>query len=103
MSQGGGGSAGASCEEPRFVPIPSADSSLNNISNTKSKKSAFVKQIACGGNHNFAITDTNDVYSWGYGDLLALGNGKDQDEPVPKKLSLAKAKDMDADFQVSMV
>ena len=69
----------------------------------KSNKSVFVKQIACGGNHNFAITDTNDVYSWGYGDLLALGNGKDQDEPVPKTINLAKAKGIDADFKVSMV
>lgn len=32
-----------------------------------------VVQIACGGNHNLALTSSNDVYTWGYGDMLALG------------------------------
>ena len=106
MSQTGGGTAGACSKVPRLVSIPLDDSSSSITTSTaKSKKSklAFIKQISCGSNHNFAVTDTNDVYSWGYGDLLALGNGKDQDEPIPKKLNLAKAKNISPDFKVSMV
>ena len=104
MSQAGGGDAGACSKEPRLVSIALSDTSSNTVSTIRPKKSsAFIKKIACGSNHNFAVTETNDVYSWGYGDLLALGNGKDQDEPVPKKLNLTKAKNIDADFEVSMV
>lgn len=35
----------------------------------------FVAEIACGGNHNLALTSSNSVYTWGYGDMLALGHG----------------------------
>jgi regulator of chromosome condensation len=31
------------------------------------------------------------VYTWGYGDLLALGHGKECDEPTPKKVNFKKA------------
>jgi regulator of chromosome condensation len=48
--------------------------------------------IACGANHNLVITSKNDIYSWGYGDMLALGHGKERDELVPKKLNFEKAK-----------
>lgn len=48
--------------------------------------------IACGGNHNLVVTSEGDVYSWGYGDMLALGHGLEQDEPLPKKLNFSKAR-----------
>ena len=51
-----------------------------------------ISSISCGGNHNLALTCDNDVYSWGYGDMLALGHGLEQDEPLPKKLNFTKAK-----------
>ena len=35
-----------------------------------------VSAIACGGNHNLALTDKSEVYSWGYGDMLALGESQ---------------------------
>jgi regulator of chromosome condensation len=53
---------------------------------------AFVVGIGCGGNHNLALTDKNEVYSWGYGDMLALGHGEEKDEVLPKKLNFSKAK-----------
>jgi regulator of chromosome condensation len=53
---------------------------------------AVVKTIACGGNHNLALTDTHELYSWGYGEMSALGHGVDQDEPTPKRVNLARAK-----------
>jgi regulator of chromosome condensation len=46
-----------------------------------------VISIACGGNHNMAVTDKNEIYSWGYGDMLALGHGEERDEPVPKLMN----------------
>lgn len=48
--------------------------------------------IGCGGNHNLALTEKNEVYSWGYGDMLALGHGEEKDEVLPKKLNFSKAK-----------
>lgn len=53
---------------------------------------ARVVGIDCGGNHNLALTDKNEVYSWGYGDMLALGHGEEKDENLPKKLNFTKAK-----------
>ncbi|KAJ1401107.1 regulator of chromosome condensation like protein putative [Ochromonadaceae sp. CCMP2298] len=51
-----------------------------------------IVSIGCGGNHNLALTDKSEVYSWGYGDMLALGHGKDEDERLPRKLNFSKAK-----------
>jgi regulator of chromosome condensation len=48
--------------------------------------------IGCGGNHNLALTTKGEVYSWGYGDMSALGHGKDDDEFLPKKINFEKAK-----------
>ena len=54
--------------------------------------SNFMSSIACGGNHNLAVTTTNEVYTWGYGDMLALGHGFERDEPLPKRINFSKAK-----------
>lgn len=51
-----------------------------------------VSGISCGGNHNIVLTTRNEVYSWGYGDMLALGHGDEKDELLPKKLNFSKAK-----------
>lgn len=48
--------------------------------------------ISCGANHNLVITSTNEIYSWGYGDMLALGHGKERDELVPKRLNFEQSK-----------
>mmetsp|Transcript_13263 Transcript_13263/g.18178 ORF Transcript_13263/g.18178 Transcript_13263/m.18178 type:complete len:552 (+) Transcript_13263:2-1657(+) len=52
----------------------------------------IVTSIACGGNHNLVLTDGNAVYTWGYGDMLALGHGEEKDETLPRKLNFDKAK-----------
>ena len=51
-----------------------------------------VQSLASGGSHNLALTRGGAIYSWGYGDMLALGHGKEEDEPLPRKVNLAKAK-----------
>ncbi|KAJ1927346.1 hypothetical protein IWQ60_003016 [Tieghemiomyces parasiticus] len=40
-------------------------------------------KIAIGSNHNIALTADGEVYSWGFGEMLALGNGEDTDVPAP--------------------
>ena len=48
--------------------------------------------IACGNNHNLALAaDGVSLYTWGYGDMLALGHGSDKDEKVPRKINISKA------------
>jgi len=49
-----------------------------------------VVQVSCGANHNFAITSKGSVYTWGYGDLYALGHGVDKDEYRPRKLDVKR-------------
>lgn len=49
-----------------------------------------IAQVTCGGNHNLVLTDSGDVYSWGYGDMAALGHGKEKDEYRPRKLDIRK-------------
>ncbi len=52
----------------------------------------FFKSISCGNNHNLALTAKGEVYSWGYGDMLALGHNSDKDEKYPKKINMDKIK-----------
>ncbi|OZJ04137.1 hypothetical protein BZG36_02837 [Bifiguratus adelaidae] len=44
---------------------------------------AKVTAISCGIHHNLALTQEGQVYAWGFGESLALGNGSDEDEYVP--------------------
>lgn len=68
-----GKSAGAYSTIPYQVQFPSSASSSSNSSLSSNINEIVVIGIACGGNHNLVLTSTNDVYSWGYGDMLALG------------------------------
>ena len=44
--------------------------------------------ISCGGNHNLVLTTSNSLYTWGFGEMLALGHGNENDEKTPRKLVL---------------
>ena len=92
LSEKGGGEAGAYVSTPVLVPMP--------------KNAGHVTGVSAGSNHNLAVTAQGAVYSWGYGDMLALGHGagakssSDEDaavgcldEPAPKLIDLAKVKD----------
>jgi len=70
------GQAGESAKYPVFPLLPD---------NTEATA------ISCGGNHNLVLTSKNEVYTWGYGDTMALGHGKDADENTPKKINFSKA------------
>ena len=82
--------AGESVNVPTHMPLPLANSGSNG-------SVSDITQLTCGGNHNMCLVNTRntadstaatstapEVYSWGYGDMLALGHGKEKDEMVPK-------------------
>jgi len=46
-----------------------------------------VVDIAAGECHSLAVTQQGRLYAWGYGDLLQLGQGVEQDEPAPVLLT----------------
>lgn len=48
---------------------------------TFSEKS--ITQIACGDHHSLALSDSGELYAWGYGEMLQLGNGIESDEYTP--------------------
>eukprot|EP00455_Lapot_gusevi_P028562 TRINITY_DN3051_c0_g2_i4.p1 TRINITY_DN3051_c0_g2~~TRINITY_DN3051_c0_g2_i4.p1 ORF type:complete len:430 (+),score=147.97 TRINITY_DN3051_c0_g2_i4:52-1341(+) len=39
--------------------------------------------IGGGGQHSLAVTANGDLYSWGFGEMLQLGTGEEDDQVVP--------------------
>ena len=39
--------------------------------------------VTCGNNHNVAISDKGEVYSWGFGESGALGTGDTKNQYSP--------------------
>ena len=46
-------------------------------------KGKNIARVACGSQHSLAVTTAGRVYAWGFGEMLQLGNGVEQDELVP--------------------
>ncbi|KAG0199388.1 hypothetical protein BGX28_007341 [Mortierella sp. GBA30] len=46
-----------------------------------------IKAISVGGNHTLALSEEGDVYAWGFGEMLACGNGEEEDVEKPLKLT----------------
>ncbi|KAJ8525198.1 hypothetical protein ON010_g15917 [Phytophthora cinnamomi] len=74
-------STGEFKDRPQKVTIPKP----------KNNGSSVVRMIATGSNHALALTESDAIFSWGYGDMLALGHGIDQDENKPRQLDWSKA------------
>ncbi|CAG9315302.1 unnamed protein product [Blepharisma stoltei] len=51
-----------------------------------------VRKIACGPHFNFAITSTQRIYSWGFGDTYVLLNGKEKNVSMPTLVAWSVAK-----------
>ncbi len=75
-----------------FLTLPALVCLPESAQTHKDSKSNRVISVACGSNHNLALTSKNEVYSWGYGEMLALGHGKEKDELLPKRLNFEAAK-----------
>ena len=78
--------AGDFLTTPELITLPESVQTQND------SKSNRVVSVACGSNHNLALTSKNEVFSWGYGEMLALGHGKEKDELLPKRLNFEAAK-----------
>ncbi|KAG3119350.1 hypothetical protein PI124_g2498 [Phytophthora idaei] len=74
-------STGEFKDRPQKVTIPKP----------KNGGSSEVRMISSGSNHALALTESNAIFSWGYGDMLALGNGVDRDEKKPYQVDWSKA------------
>jgi regulator of chromosome condensation len=96
LSVANGGKAGDFSNRPEEVSLSSGTSNGSSSSSAgagrRDRPVLRTAGIACGGNHSLALTSEGDVYSWGYGDMMALGHGEEADEPVPKKLNFKSAK-----------
>lgn len=68
-------------DRPQKVTIPKPKNSGSNV----------VRMIATGSNHALALTESDAIFSWGYGDMLQLGHGLDQDENKPRQLNWSNA------------
>lgn len=60
-------------------------------------KPPFVTGVSCGGTFNLATTTSNQVYSWGFGEMGQLGHrparGEEaSDEPCPRLVDMSQAK-----------
>ncbi|KAJ2335545.1 hypothetical protein GGI00_001299, partial [Coemansia sp. RSA 2681] len=42
-----------------------------------------VADFACGSNHNIALAGDARAYTWGYGEMLQLGNAEEEDVAEP--------------------
>jgi alpha-tubulin suppressor-like RCC1 family protein len=47
-----------------------------------------IKKVCCGVNHTVALTDTGDVYTWGFGGYGRLGHKQQKDEFKPRKIEM---------------
>ncbi|KAJ2398101.1 hypothetical protein GGI23_003308 [Coemansia sp. RSA 2559] len=45
-----------------------------------------IADIACGTNHNLALAADGKAYTWGFGEMLQLGNGEEEDIEQPTLL-----------------
>lgn len=63
----------------------------NNNSNVPVKVNfpagVVIVEIAAGGSHNLAITDTHEIYAWGDNDHGQLGDSTKTDRSTPVKIS----------------
>ncbi len=46
-----------------------------------------IKKIAAGYNHNVALSNDGEVYTWGYNGYGQLGNGNTKDTSIPTKIT----------------
>jgi len=49
-----------------------------------------VKQVVCGENHGVALTESGEIWTWGWGGFVlqvgSLGHGQIKDSPLPKQI-----------------
>lgn len=71
--------------DPSLKQTPRLVDALENV---------FIVQVACGGNHTVAITDTGVMYSWGWAKYGQTGHGDRQMNKIPRKIDHENAKEI---------
>ncbi|XP_040057151.2 RCC1 and BTB domain-containing protein 1 [Gasterosteus aculeatus] len=46
-----------------------------------------VTDVACGSHHSMALTDSGEVYAWGYNNCGQVGSGSTANQPTPRRVS----------------
>ncbi|XP_014916266.1 RCC1 and BTB domain-containing protein 1-like [Poecilia latipinna] len=46
-----------------------------------------VMEVACGSHHSMALTDSGEVYAWGYNNCGQVGSGSTANQPTPRRVS----------------
>ncbi|KAM3861697.1 RCC1 and BTB domain-containing protein 1-like isoform 2-T2 [Diretmus argenteus] len=46
-----------------------------------------VTEVACGSHHSMALTDSGEVYAWGYNNCGQVGSGSTANQPAPRRVS----------------
>ncbi|XP_041739058.1 RCC1 and BTB domain-containing protein 1 isoform X3 [Coregonus clupeaformis] len=46
-----------------------------------------VMEVACGSHHSLALTNTGEVYAWGYNNCGQVGSGSTANQPTPRRVS----------------
>lgn len=46
-----------------------------------------VTEVACGSHHSMALTDSGEVYAWGYNNCGQVGSGSTSNQPTPRRVS----------------
>lgn len=47
-----------------------------------------IVDISCGDNFTGVVTQSGDVYTWGFGNEGQLGHGDKSDQPLPRKIQI---------------
>ena len=64
------------------------DQPLPKLVEALKQRSAIVMQAEAGCEHSAAVTQDNDLYTWGHGDSGRLGHGENKTELLPKKVKV---------------
>ncbi|XP_076026236.1 RCC1 and BTB domain-containing protein 1-like [Genypterus blacodes] len=46
-----------------------------------------VTQVSCGSHHSMCLTDSGEVYTWGYNNCGQVGSGSTANQPTPRRVS----------------
>lgn len=66
-----------------YIPLPTL---LSFPLSTPDQAESLIIQIAAGTRHNFAVSASGEVFSWGVGNTSQLGLGDEEEAEVPTKV-----------------
>ncbi|XP_020504022.1 RCC1 and BTB domain-containing protein 1 [Labrus bergylta] len=46
-----------------------------------------ITEVSCGSHHSMALTDSGEVYAWGYNNCGQVGSGSTANQPTPRRVS----------------